>query len=65
MIRTHRTNKHLTQRQLATLMGISYSHLCELESGKKVFTLPMFANWANCLGLRQKDIIAVVKMQLE
>ena len=60
-LRTHRLAKGMTQAQLADKMGISRSHLCELETGAKTFTLPMFAKWAACLALRQKDIIAVVK----
>lgn len=33
-LRDSRREKHLTQRQLAALCGVAFSHICEIENGR-------------------------------
>lgn len=50
-IRKHRREKQLTQTQLADMVGVSESMICQLERGTKTLTVPLGNQIAEALGV--------------
>ena len=51
LIKRKRTEENFSQRKLAELCGMSYSHICRLEKGENIPTLDTITKIANALGL--------------
>jgi len=51
LIREKRTEKKISQRKLAELCGMSYSHICRLEKGENIPTLDTITKISNALGV--------------
>ncbi|WP_343828290.1 helix-turn-helix transcriptional regulator, partial [Clostridium subterminale] len=51
LIKEKRTEKNISQRKLAELCGMSYSHICRLEKGENIPTLDTITKISNALGV--------------
>lgn len=51
LIKEKRTEKNISQRKLAELCGMSYSHICRLEKGENNPTFDTITKISNALGL--------------
>lgn len=51
LIKKLRNEKNFSQRKLAELCGMSYSHICRLEKGENVPTLDTLTKISNALGV--------------
>ena len=56
-IKEHRQRLGLTQDQLKDMLGISKSHVSEMETGKKNPSSPMLQKLADVFGVRPQDLI--------
>jgi transcriptional regulator with XRE-family HTH domain len=55
LIKDKRTEKNLSQRKLAELCGMSYSHICRLEKGENVPTIDTLTKIAGALEIPLND----------
>jgi transcriptional regulator with XRE-family HTH domain len=55
LIKYKRTEKNLSQRKLAELCGMSYSHICRLENGENVPTIDTLTKIAGALEIPLND----------
>ena len=56
-LKTIRTSKHITQSELADLLGVDKSFVSNIENGKNNPTLSTIANLAKALGVTTKDLL--------
>ena len=56
-LRLMRVFYDMTQKELAEKLGISRSHLSEIEAGKKAPTLQMLENYAEVFGVSVSSIM--------
>lgn len=57
-LRTIREKKGITQKDLATKLGMSQAYLCNLEKGKANVSLHTLRRLAKALKVRVADILA-------
>ena len=57
-VRTFREDRGLSQSALASRMGVTQSHLSNLESGLKTWTVDMLAAAAEGLGVEARLLVA-------
>jgi len=58
-----RSDKKLTQRQLARLLGVSQQAIALYESGARRPRVSMVTPLANCLGVTVEDILSAIVSQ--
>lgn len=56
-IKELRKKRHLSQKDLAEMAGISVSYLSEIESGKKSPNMRRIAQLAQAIGVRPLDLL--------
>ncbi len=57
LIRSIRMGEEMTQESFATLLGISKSHLCDIEKGRKVVSAERAYSFAVTLGYSEKQFV--------
>lgn len=60
-----RTQRGISQVQMARSAGISRGHLNMLESGKKVIRLDTFFRISECLGIKPSDLLARTENEVD
>ena len=58
-IKTIRTDRNLSQVELAEAIHVSQSMLCQIERGTKVPTLPLSKEIAEALGCKIEDLLGL------
>ncbi len=56
-IRERREKKKLNMQQLAALLNIDGSMVGKVEAGIRNPSVPLAKRWAECLGIRERDIL--------
>ncbi len=64
-IKVFRTDRGLERRDLAELVGISYSYLTEIENGNKPPSSSVLGPIAAALGLRMSELIEAAETRME
>ncbi len=59
MLESHRLGKEITQTEFAEVLGVSQSHLCDMEKGRKLVSPERAMRFAQTLGLHEKHWIKV------
>lgn len=52
-----RKSEELSQDECATKLGVSKSHLCDVEKGRKTVSLERAAKWARTLGYPESVLV--------
>lgn len=50
MVRSQRLQKHLSQKELAQIVGVNDTMICQIEKGLKIPSLPVAFGIAKALG---------------
>jgi antitoxin HigA-1 len=59
MLKSFRLADEVSQTELATKMGMSRAHLCDIENGRRAVNLDKAAHFAKVLGYSEKQFMAV------
>lgn len=59
-IREIRLKKDLTQGELAEMVGVTQSMICQLERGTKAVTVPMLLEIADALGCKAAGLLEIM-----
>lgn len=64
MLRTERLCEEIPQKEFAERLGISVSHLCDIEKGRKQVSSSRAAQFAKVLGLSERQFVRVALQDL-
>jgi transcriptional regulator with XRE-family HTH domain len=64
MLSAVREGEELSQADMARKLGISRSHLCDIEKGRKTVSPARAAEFARVLGLSEKQFVRVALQEL-
>ena len=56
-IKQYRTEKEISQEELADLIAINYRHISNVETGRRYPSLEMIVSIANTLGISADDLL--------
>jgi transcriptional regulator with XRE-family HTH domain len=64
LINSIRIGEEMTQVDFADLLGISKSHLCDIEKGRKLVSVERAYNFAQVLGYSKKQFVRLALQQV-
>ncbi len=64
MLAAYREGEELSQAEMANRLGVSRSHLCDIEKGRKHVSPSRAADFARTLGLSEKHFVRVALQEL-
>lgn len=64
LINSIRLGEEMTQEDFANMLGISKSHLCDIEKGRKTVSAERAYNFALILGYSEKQFVQLALQQV-
>ena len=64
MLSSIREGEELSQSEMARRLGVSRSHLCDIEKGRKAVSPARAAEFARVLGMSEKQFVRVALQEL-
>lgn len=64
LIYSIRVGEEITQQEFAKILGVSKSHLCDIEKGRKVVSVDRAYNFAQKLGYPEKQFVKLALQQI-